>query len=293
MYDKKYIQQAKSSYGSKDLNVQEPVKSVYFAKVISIIDKEDGGRIKVRIPDIDNEISDANLSDCYPILPKFFWNFPKVGEMVRIFIEDTRYPQKGRHWMGSVISQPQKIKQDDSTTALSTTPLKTTPPEQAMSTLPEAIGVFPDIKDIGIIGRDNVDIILRERELELRVGKHKHDDILQINRKNPASIKMNFEEEGSRSSIIFSADKIALLSHAGDPKFKVLNVDKAERDRIFEKGHPVAKADILREILKVYRDAILQHIHGYSGLPADKDKIIANLEKIDLESIVSKHVVIN
>lgn len=291
-FDKKYIQQTKSTY-NKELNSQEPVKSIYFAKVVSINDKLDGGRIQVRIPDLDNDISDANLSDCYPILPKFFWNYPKVGEIVRIFIEDTRYPQKGRHWLGSVISQPQKIKRDDASTALSTTGLKTQPPEQAISTLPEAIGVFPDIADIGIVGRDNVDIILKERELELRVGKHQFNNILQINRLNPASIKMNFENEGKRSSTIISADKIALLSHAGDPKFKVLNVDSAERDRIFSKAHPMTKGDVLKAILEIYRNAILQHVHGYSGLAADKSKIIADLEKIDLESIISGNIVIN
>jgi len=292
-FDKKYTQQSKTAYGSKELNNQEPVRSLYFARVISIDDKLDGGRIKVRISDIDNDITDGNLSFCYPILPKFFWNYPKVGEMVRIFIEDTRYPQRGRHWMGSVISQPQKIKKDDASTALSTTGQKTLPPETAMSTLPESIGIFPDLDDIGIIGRDNVDIILRERELEIRCGKHVFDDVLSINRKNPASIKLNFEDEGERSSAILHADKIALLSHAGNPKFKVLNIDRIERDRIFKDAHPLAYGDVLVEILKVYRRAMLTHVHGYSGIPADRANAISDLEKLNLDSLLSPNIVIN
>jgi hypothetical protein len=292
-FDKKYNQQSRSSFGSKDLNQQEPVRSIYFAAVVSIDDKLDGGRIRVRIPDIDNDISDGNLTYCYPILPKFFWNYPKVGEVVRIFIEDTRYPQKGRHWMGSVISQPQKIKKDDQTTALSTTGLKTQPAEQAISTIPEALGIFPDLDDIAIIGRDNVDMILRERELEFRVGKHIFNNVLQVNRKNPATLRMNYEDEGTRSSAVLQADKIALLSHAGNPKFKVLDVDSKERDRIFKEGHPLPYGDVLAEILKVYRRAILTHIHGYSGLPPDKSNPIADLEKLDLNSMLSGNIVIN
>jgi hypothetical protein len=292
-FDKKYIQQSKSSYGSKELNEQEPIRTIYFAAVVSIDDKLDGGRIRVRIPDIDNDITDGNLSFCYPILPKFFWNYPKVGEVVRIFIEDTRYPQKGRHWMGSVISQPQKIKKDDQLTALSTTGLKTQPAEQSISTQPEAIGVFPDLDDIGIVGRDNVDLILRERELELRVGKHLFNNVLKINRKNPATLRMNFEDEGSRSSAILQADKIALLSHAGNPKFKVLDMDVKERDRIFKEAHPAVFGDILSEILKVYRRAILTHLHGYSGIPADKSNAISDLEKLNIDSMLSDNIVIN
>jgi hypothetical protein len=291
-FDKKYTQQSRDSFG-KNLNNQDPVKSIYFARVVSIDDKLDGGRIKVRIADLDNEITDGNLSFCYPILPKFFWNFPKVGEVVRIFIEDTRYPQKGRHWMGSVISQPQKIKRDDALTALSTTGQKTNPPEQAISTIPDAIGVFPDLDAIGLVGRDNVDVILRERELELRCGKHEFDNVLSINRKNPATIKLNFESEGERSSAIIQADKIALLSHGGNPKFKALNIDKAERDRIFEEAHPAAYGDILVAILEVYRKAMLTHVHGYSGIAADKNKAIADLEKVNLQSLVSPNIVIN
>ena len=41
----------------------------------------------------------------------------------------------------------------------------------------------------------------------------------------------------------------------------------------------MARADVLVEALKIMRAAIIRHIHGYSGLEADKTSTINDLEK--------------
>ena len=120
-YNKRKISYDKS-FENKDFN-SNLNRFIYWGEVISVNDEYKGGSIKVRIPELDNLISDENLADAYPLLPKFFHVLPKKGEIVRIFLENTKYPQRGRLWIGSVISQLQNIEYDGILTALSTTNL--------------------------------------------------------------------------------------------------------------------------------------------------------------------------
>jgi hypothetical protein len=260
----------------------------------------DGGRIQVKILGLDNKTANADLPWCYPLMPKFFHVYPQVGEMVRIFIEDIKYPQRSRFWLGSIISQPQKIGFDSIYTALSTTNMALTIPEQAPSTYPDADGVFPLKTDVAIVGKINTDVILRINEVHIRAGKHENDNILKLNTKNPAEISLVYEAKTSnatvstyQSSTIVMSDKIALISHEGIPQFKPARLVQKDRERIFAEGHPIARGDVLVEALNIMRNALINHIHGYSGLPADKTAIINNLEKINFDAILQKNIVIN
>ncbi len=273
-------------------------RTIFYGEVIDIGDDTEGGRIKVRIPELDNKTSNNELPWAYPLLPKFFHIYPQVGEMVRIFLEDNKFPERSRFWLGSIISQPHKIGFDSKFTALSTTNLSLTRPDKAPSTYPDAIGVFPSKSDIAIVGKVNTDIILRVNEVHIRAGKHENEDILKLNTENPASIHMVFEptQENSDSyysNTVIQSDKIAIISHKGNPNFKAANLSPQDRTRIFENGHPVARADVLVEALEIFRLAILGHEHGYSALPADKNEIINKLEKLQLELIMQKNIVIN
>lgn len=290
-YDKKYVQSS-NPYG-KTTNKQNAVKNMYYGEVVSIDDQTEGGRIQVRIADLDDRTLNADLPYAYPAIPKFLHIYPQVGEVVRIFLEDVRYPQRGRQWAGSVISQLHKIGRDGYLTALSTTNVALGSPDKAPSQYPNAVGVFPDINDIGLIGRDNTEVMLKTRQVLIRAGRHMVDDILALNKKNPATIQMDINAEGTQSSIIHLADKIAFISHEGNPKLPAINYDEATINRIFNEAHPIGRGDIIAQILDVFRKAIIQHIHGYSGLPADKDSIIADLEKIDLTQILQNNIRIN
>ena len=295
-YEKKYIQT--SDPYKKVTDKGSDVRNIYYGEVISIDDPTDGGRIKVKILGLDNKItSTEDLPYCYPMLPKFFHAFPKVGEVVRIFIENKELPQRGRFWLGSIISQPQKVEFDSIYTALSTTDKGLTAPETAPSTYPDARGVYPTKNEIGIVGRVNTDVILRDNQLELRAGKHENDEPLKLNVENPASISLTFEQEQDAdeyySNTVVLSDKIGLISHSGDPKFKAARLNAEDRNRIFDEGHPIARGDVLLEALNIMRRAIIAHIHGYSGLPADKTSIINDLENINFENILQENIVIN
>jgi hypothetical protein len=271
-------------------------RSIYWGEVIDNDDKIDGGGLKVRVNTLDNNIKNAELPFAYPLLPKFFHIIPKVGELVRVFIEDTKYPQRSRYWMGSIISQPTKISFEDITTALATTNLGNAKPDETIDTLPEAKGVYPEKNDIAIVGRLNNDIVLRDNEVELRAGKHENNNPLKLNQKNVGSIRLVFEnnqDDTFRSSAIVLADKIALITHSGKPKFKSNSLTKEDRDVIFEKGSGILKGTPTIKYLEVFRQAILQHIHGYSALNPDKNDVITQLEKLDFTALLNNNIVTN
>jgi len=273
-------------------------RTIFYGEVMDITDETDGGKIRVRIPELDNRTANNELPWCYPMLPKFFHLYPQVGEMVRILIEDNKFPERSRFWMGSVISQPQKIGFDSKFSALSTTNLGLTKPEKAPSTYPDADGVFPTKDDVAIVGKVNTDIILRLNEVHIRAGKHENGDILKLNTRNPVTLDMVYEPLNGNndeyySSAIMQADKIALISHDGNPNFKAARVTLEDRVRIFEEGHPIARSDVLIEALEVIRMALLTHIHPYSGMQVDKNAIIKKLEELQFELISQNNIVTN
>jgi len=293
-YDKPIIQTS-NPYKMESTNVI--TRTIYYGEVTSIEDDTDGGRIKVRIQGFDNKTGNDDLPWCYPMLPKFFHIYPQVGEMVRIFIEDIKYPERSRFWLGSIISQPHKIGFDSIYTAQSTTNFALTIPEKAPSTYPDAVGVYPLKTDVAIVGKVNTDVILRINEVHIRAGKHENDNILKLNTKNPASIDMVFEPTGDSeeyySSTVMMSDKVAILSHSGNPQFKAARVEAKDRERIFAEGHPIARGDVLVEALNIFRQALINHIHGYSNMPADKNSVINDLERINLDAILQKNIVTN
>lgn len=283
-----------TSINKNDVNI---TRSIYNAVVTSIDDDIDGGRIKARITGLDNKFVNADIPWSYPLIPRMIHMMPKVGEVVRIIIEDTKYPYNMRYWTGSVISQHQKINFDSYNTALSTTPVSPFSPDKSIYKIPTAKGVFPELSDIAIIGRVNTDVILKDNNVLIRAGKHISSDITQLNEKNPAIIQIGYNQnlnnnQYESSTVIFS-DKIALISHTGNPNFKSTNLTTDDINNLLSKSHPMVRGDVLLQILQIFRNAIIQHIHGYSNLPADKNSIITMLEKINIENILQKNIVIN
>lgn len=293
-YNRKYEIEAKSLY-DRGINTEVGVDNFYYGEVVSIEDSTDGGRIKVRIPDLDGKLTNTNLPYCYPKMPKFFHVYPKVGELVWVYIPNTSRPYKGRMWEGSYISQPQKIEYDNYLSALSNTDTKTTKSLPSIQLNPDTRGVFPNKEDIGILGRVNTDIILKENQVELRAGKHEDGDITKLNKKNPASIRLNFDniDGDTRSSVITQGNKIALVTHNGNPRFKTNQLSVDDRNRIFEEGHPLGRGDIIVKALEMLRNAMVQHIHPYANLPADENDIINELNKIDFTQLLQRNIVIN
>lgn len=280
----------------RNSEIEKSKRTIYWGEVISLNDTSDGGIIKVRVNGFDSKLKNEELPDAYPLLPKFFHIYPKVGEVVRIFIEDINYPQRSRYWMGSVISQPHKINYDGVNTALSTTNIGVSQPDESPDVYPDAEGIYPTKEDVALIGRLNNDIVLRDNEIELRVGKHEANNNLIINRKNVGSVRLVFEsteENEFRSSTVVQSDKIALLSTNGYPKFKSFNLSKEDRDKVFEKSSPIPRGDVLVSILKLMLAAIKGHVHPYDKLSPDVNDVIKELEKINFKSLLNDDIVTN
>lgn len=295
-FDKPIINTS-NPYRREGTTMENISRTIYYAEVVSIDDDTDGGRIKARIAGLDNQIAGGSLPWSYPYMPRYIHIYPKVGEIVRIMIENSKYPQRGRFWIGSVISQPQKIGFDSLYSALSTSEIAFNEPLQAPSTYPDSDGVFPTKEDIAIVGRVNTDLILRTNEVHLRAGKHENDNILKLNTKNPAEISLIYKQSTTtdlfESNTVVMSDKIALISHTGNPKIKPARLTNTDIDDIFSKGHPIPRGDLLIQALDVMRNAIISHIHGYSNLPTDTTAIIHDLQAINFENILQKNIVIN
>jgi hypothetical protein len=293
-YDKKYIQESSNVF-SKAENKSKQIDNFLQGIVVSITDEFDGMRIKVRIPNIDNKIDDNDLPYAFPMAAKFFYSLPKIGEAVNIFIPNPNKPYNNRYWMGSIISQYQNINIDPYYyTALSLTDYKVVNPKEGIKKIPSAKGIYPTDSDtIGLIGRNNSDLMLKPRETTLRAGQHIVNDNLVLNTKNPAYLKLKLSDDGTTSYSILYGDNVYLLSHKGVNRIKSIIESENDYTTLNEKTHPLTKGDKLVELINLIRNALLTHVHGYSGKNADDSNFITKLKDFDISTILSNNIRIN
>lgn len=267
--------------------------NIYEGEVISNEDDLDMGRLKVRtIIDDKYNISDEELPYCTPLQPRLFHIIPKKGEIVKVFLFDIDKPNSMRYWIGPSLSQPQFYKFENKLSALNSTDYRLSNPSQAPSKIENAKGIYPDLNDIALLGRDNNDIILKDREITLRVGKHLINDELRLNRKNPGYINLKISEDGNLSTVITVANKIGIMTHDGKRKFKPI-LDDNEIERFFNESHPMLKGDLTLEVLKKIINAIVFHVHGGAGINPAPTNPINDLLSIDLNRILSENIRIN
>ena len=267
--------------------------NLHEGEVVSNEDDLDMGRLKIRtLLDDKFNISNENLPFCIPLQSRLFHVIPKVGEVVHVLLFDNDKPFSMRYWIGPSISQPQFYKKEFKLSALNNTDFRITNPSIAPSKIENAKGIYPDLEDIGILGRDNNDIILKDKQITLRVGKHLINDELRLNRKNPGYINLRLSEDGELTTIMSVANKIGLMSHEGKRKFKTILDDK-EIERFFNESHPMLKGDLTLEVIKKIIEALVFHVHGGSGLPAASTNPIIELQRLDLNKILSENIRIN
>jgi hypothetical protein len=286
----RYDLHVKSPRKDKDYNI---IHNIYVGEVISNEDALDMGRIKVRtfIDDKFN-ISDDNLPYATPLQSRLFHVIPKVGEIVEVFLFDEDKPFSMRYWIGPSISQPQFYKRESKLSALNNTDYSISNPSVAPSKVENAKGIYPELEDIAVLGRDNNDIILKDKQVTLRVGKHFINDELKLNRKNPGYINLRLSEDGELTTIMSVANKIGLMTHDGKRKFKPI-LDDNEIEKFFNESHPMLKGDLTLEVLKKIIDAIVFHVHGGSGAVPAPTNPINELLSLDLNKIISENIRIN
>lgn len=282
-----------SSSGKKREDI-ELTHNIHTGIVVSNEDENDMGRLIVRVRGIDDRfnITDENLPLCYPLLTKLFHAIPKRGEVVKVLISDINRPYSLRYWIGPVISQPQFYQFENKLTAESGTEYAISKPDIAPNKFENTKGIYPTVDDIALLGRDNNDIILRDKEVILRAGKHLVNDPLALNKKNPAYINLRINPEGDKTTSMTVADRIGIMTHNGRKKYNPI-LNEAEIDRFFQTAHPMLKGDLTVEVLKKIINAIIFHVHGGAGLPPSPTNPINDLLSIDLNNIISENIKIN
>jgi len=288
----------------------------YYGRVISNYDEVGANRIKVRITGVDDTIVDSDLSYAFPMLQKFFHVIPKIGETVMIFIPDVKNPFIDRMYLGPIISQPQNLQKDNSLfSAKSTLSSGIKQAKPAPFTIPENRGVYPDLNSIALQGRNNSDIILKEKEVIIRAGQFDSatamGDIPNFNLINPSYIQVKHDAVLSEANDIGKtqlggvvnvvSDKINLLTHKnGTPRFRLNDQDSMVTDKeiqkIISEAHPLVFGDNLIEFLKIFINAFVNHVHAYPGMkPQDLSggNDIPKLLEYNLESLLSRNIKIN
>ena len=288
----------------------------YYGRVISNFDEIGANRIKVRITGIDDTILDTDLSYAFPMLQKFFHVVPKIGETVMVFIPDVKNPYIDRMYLGPIISQPQNLRRDsDLFSAKSALNSGIKQAKPAPFTIPENKGVYPELDTIALQGRNNSDIIFKEKEVVIRAGQIDSttidDEIPKFNSINPSFIQVKHEvvlsETNDRGkpqlggAINIVSNKINLLTHKnGTPRFTLNDQDSMITDKeiqkIIKEAHPLVFGDNLVELLKLFINAFVNHVHPYPGMkPQDLSgsNDIPKLLEYNLESLLSRNIKIN
>jgi len=289
----------------------------FYGRVVTTKDPYDAHRIKVRIAGIDNvydndtKILEDDANWVTPFLPMHTNSVPKVGETVRILIQDPNNPYINRCYFGPVISQKQNIDFDPyyftarAGTNQSLTKLKK-PWVDYPNTREGDWAIFPEKEDIQLHGRGNTDIILRKKddyeEIILRTSKWDFNNRFKLNKKNPAYITINHSKplkeignqiereqknllnlEEDRTHINVVSDNINLISHKGSSINgelpRILSGDISKQLEAEKKLHPLVYGDLFWEFVGLVRDYVTSHVHPYHGLGPDPSGVTLELNQ--------------
>jgi hypothetical protein len=297
-FNSKYSYGLSNSFDSKNpknvlkMGVVTSVGKVTVSKVDEISQNRDINfnadehSIRCRIigSDYDNGVSDSDLANCFPLLPKHINLVPKVGEVVMIITMSETDKYSDRFYIGPITSSLTKLKFDTiDGTALSNFGVGISKPSAELSKIVTANGVYENPQNLTIQGRENTDIIQRPNEIILRSGKFVLNKPDVFNSKNPGYIQLKFNQDyldgdvtknGSVTSIV--ANKINLLTYDGSKKLSDLTyVDKTTNiaeylsddtmERLLQESHPIVFGDLLVEYLKLLKNALLNHVHNGNG----------------------------
>jgi len=247
--------------------------------------------IRVRLigAQYDNPNSNAELPNCFPLLPKHLNIVPKENERVIVFIfgEDEKFSD--RFYIGPITSSEDKLNFDGEVTSMANMMYGLTFPGVEISKIPKADGIYENPQNVVIEGRDNTDIIQRSGEVLIRAGKFVEGAPLIFNYNTPGFIQiktnMSYKDDDDNTKNVtvtnIVSDRINLLTYKGSPKFDnltIVNKDTRESEyinnetlqNILDDAHPLVFGDTLVEYLKLLKSAFVAHVHNGSNPPTDR-----------------------
>lgn len=255
------------------------------AQVESVDDKMHAGRIKARLME-DKNVNEEDLPWSFPLFPKMFHVMPKKGEMVLIVTSTLAQGMSDRFYIGPIISQPQYMEFDRYSYNKGTASAPFQGGERNLSksidNYAETTGSFPEKEDVAIIGRVSEDIILKEKEIDIRCGirgmatnyQDKLPGKVIFNYLSPTYIQLK-QMYGTIGVINLVGTNVNIVSpsYPFDGGVKVANEKNGEllsdKDyaEMFKQLHRVPYGDKLVEYLKIMNRAITRHVHPWSLLP--------------------------
>lgn len=141
-------------------------------------------------PNKNGPWSDVDPFIYLPLLPYFVNQVPKKGEKVMLFYYNTNTKTgRNKFYMISTFSSPTTIKYEDSNSSQTRlnfgygNSTKKIPPiknQDGTYKNNKNRGVFPEPEDISLNGRDSADVVVKEKEVLIRAGKHKNFSTGQI-----------------------------------------------------------------------------------------------------------------
>ena len=309
---------------------------IYSAIVRNIDDQASQNRIQAEIvgidldgkviPGKDRDIALDKLPICLPFGSEFWHVRPKVGEMVWIIAENPTDLTSPRFWFGPVITSQIKLPfqpYDETINIYNTSSYnkKEIHDGATLQTQLKQLTILPSQSEVAIQGREDADVVLRPREVEIRAGRFKKNSITDINFDNPCRIQLkqfdtNPNQTGIKtvdanlsskfvpfSQMNLNATNINLISNEG--KFREFNSKNPENNtnpRLKDFGdiasqlHPVAFADELIILLRLMLQYMLTHIHTPQNPPLSNN-ISAQLEPYlnsgKIQDIASNHIRVN
>ena len=334
------------NYGGKGSSMKSQNNAgdriMYPAIVTGVKDPTDQNRIKARVVEIENgaikgiasgadgDYSNATGKDgfvkkdtllpwAYPMVPEFLHVRPKEGEMVWIIISNPSRNNSGRFWVGPIITSKFKLKRQQYSESVKIldyslyNPNKISDENNTDSSI-----AFPQEDEIALQGRDDADLILKNRELLLIAGKFNKttDTNYTLNVESPSFLNLAQKVPKNKGTALETGEELlekfseARLQSTNvniySPRGKYRNPGELEKyetnkdlksfDELANTLHPAVFGDELIKVLDMIIRLILEHIHtpqkplASTGLSNDLGKYSV---KGDLQKLISNHIRIN
>jgi hypothetical protein len=290
-------------------------KNIYIAKVVSVEDNNNTGRIKVFIDGIDQSKTPINsLPYVYPLMSRIVHVMPKVGESVLVFFADSKKEKESqilsnRFWIGPIITNYENIGSDkvdfisDSSDNIITKNLNFDPLQiKSKNKKNTERTIFPidnenALNEVNIIGRNNTEISQSDNKIKLRAGKHKKNKPSEPNFQNPVYSILEFIDDNTSYSLT-AGDEIYLISHKGRFRFKK-TITKDDLDEIKKNGQSMLYGELTIQYLRTLTEVFLNHIHQHPSTPPTYSQ--NSLYKIEdlrkelqnIENLLAKNIKIN
>jgi len=269
----------------------ESIKLIGYATVTEVLPN---GRLKVKLTGSEEII-------CAPLLPKHLSIIPKIKQGV--FVLSATHKKSiakdqivNGYWVGPLISQFDKLEDEDAESAKSLIPEGPTRPGTDIEDISKAKGLYPNNDDISIQGRGSGDLILKDKQSVLRIAKFKNDNRLVFNNNNIGYLQLK-DNEDNTSTINVVANKINLISHNGSHTYNLSDreelINSDSQKQIEEQSQSIVYGEKLVEFLSLIKQYVLSHTHPYHGLPSDPTQTKLDVLSFDLESILNKNIKTN